>query len=241
MGPAHLEDEYGLKIARIGAAPSSPASPAPSARWSSITRSPVHRPPGRSSTARGKDRRDYFTEDGVLRLSRWGSHTHSTTCVMSSLAPAGGLDSPMRCSNESRLLRQWACASSAISSAGRSKIARPKPTPTGGSQQHRRHSRNRVDPRAAARSEDFQDAEHILRGHLLPSQLRDVSWIVDPANPERIDGLRDVANRHLGAFGFPAPYGHAPLDYEEIRFNMDIVGGATGSLCEAWRATVQQS
>ena len=48
--------------------------------------------------------------------------------------------------------------------------------------------------------------------------------------------LGDVANRHRGAFGFPAPYGHAPLDYEEIRFNMDIVGGATGSLCEAWRS-----
>ena len=83
-----------------------------------------------------------------------------------------------------------------------------------------------------------QDAEHILRGHLLPSQLCDVSWIVDTPDPDNINGLRDVANRHLGAFGFPAPYGHAPLDYEEIRFNMDVVGGATGSLCEAWRTTV---
>jgi hypothetical protein len=63
--------------------------------------------------------------------------------------------------------------------------------------------------------------------------LRDISFIQDPPNPEGIDGKRDVANRHLGAFGFPAPYGHAPLDFPKIGFNMDIVGGATASLCEA--------
>ena len=44
-----------------------------------------------------------------------------------------------------------------------------------------------------------------------------------------------MADRHLGAFGFPAPYGHAPLNADRIRFNMDIVGGAVGSLCEVMR------
>ena len=44
-----------------------------------------------------------------------------------------------------------------------------------------------------------------------------------------------VADRHLGAFGFPAPYGHMPLGAPSISFNMDIVGGAVGSLCEAYR------
>ena len=37
--------------------------------------------------------------------------------------------------------------------------------------------------------------------------------------------LRDVAERHLGAFGFPAPYGHKPVGAQWIGFNMDIVGG----------------
>ena len=39
----------------------------------------------------------------------------------------------------------------------------------------------------------------------------------------------------LGAFGFPAPYGHRFRGATRISFNMDIVGGATASLCEAYR------
>jgi len=85
--------------------------------------------------------------------------------------------------------------------------------------------------------ECYGDAERILRCHLLPSQLRDVSFIEEPANPEGIDGLRDVGNRHIGAFGFPAPYGHESVGKGRggISFNMDIVGGVVGSLCEAYR------
>jgi hypothetical protein len=63
-----------------------------------------------------------------------------------------------------------------------------------------------------------------------------VSWIKNPPNPKGEDGKRDLAQRHLGSFGFPAPYGHKPVDAKSISFNMDIVGGAVGSLCEAWRA-----
>jgi hypothetical protein len=83
--------------------------------------------------------------------------------------------------------------------------------------------------------EYFQDAERIVRGHLLPAQLRDNSFIPEPANLSSKDGLHDVARRHLGAFGFPAPYGHRPLGLERISFNMDIVGGAVASLCEVLR------
>jgi hypothetical protein len=50
------------------------------------------------------------------------------------------------------------------------------------------------------------------------------------------DGKRNVAERHFGAFGFPASYGHQPVDAKSIGFNMEVVGGAVGSLCEAWRA-----
>jgi len=69
--------------------------------------------------------------------------------------------------------------------------------------------------------------------------LRDTAFIVDPPNPNNEDGKREVANRHLGAFGFPAPYGHAPLGLPSISFNMDIVGGAVSSLCEAYRAVTR--
>jgi hypothetical protein len=89
--------------------------------------------------------------------------------------------------------------------------------------------------------EYYHDAERILRGHLLPAQLRDVSFIKEPRNPGSEDGLRDMAQRHMGAFGFPAPYGHWPVGLDEVSFNMDIVGGAAGSLCEVYREAVTSS
>lgn len=86
--------------------------------------------------------------------------------------------------------------------------------------------------------EYFQDAERILRCHLLPSQLRDVSFAAALPNPDGLDGRRDVADRLQGAFGFPAAYGHYPVPNARngsVCFNLDIVGGVVGSLCEAWR------
>lgn len=90
-------------------------------------------------------------------------------------------------------------------------------------------------------TDGYHDAERILRCHLLPSQLRDVSFITDPPNPDGADGLRDVADRHLGAFGFPTPYGHESVGKGRgnLSFNMDIVGGVVGSLCEAYREAVR--
>ena len=93
-------------------------------------------------------------------------------------------------------------------------------------------------------AECYHDAERILRGHLLPCQLRDVSFIEDPPKNTILppwfrtvgeEGLQDVAQRHLGAFGLPAPYGHRPIGIERFSFNMDIVGGAVASLCETYR------
>ena len=81
----------------------------------------------------------------------------------------------------------------------------------------------------------FHDAERMLRCHLLPSQLRDVSFIDAPANPEGDDGKHDVADRLRGSFGFPAPYGHEPVNISMVKFNTDIVGGSVASLCEAYR------
>ena len=86
--------------------------------------------------------------------------------------------------------------------------------------------------------EYYNDVELMLRAHLLPLQLRDISFITNPPNPNNEDGLRDVANRNLGAFGFPAAYTHYPISWtdssdESIRFAMDIVGGAVDSLLVA--------
>ena len=85
--------------------------------------------------------------------------------------------------------------------------------------------------------EYYHDAERILRGHILPSQLRDVSWAVETPNPEKKDGLHNVPDRLRGAFGFPAPYSHCAANAVRrgVNFNLDIVGGTVGSLCEAYR------
>ncbi|NUQ62089.1 MAG: hypothetical protein HUU20_06355 [Pirellulales bacterium] len=85
--------------------------------------------------------------------------------------------------------------------------------------------------------EYYHDAERMLRCHILPCQLRDVSFIQDAPNPEGRDSRRNVADRHLGAFGFPAPYGHQSVGRGRgaVSFNLDIVGGAVGSLDAAYR------
>jgi hypothetical protein len=81
----------------------------------------------------------------------------------------------------------------------------------------------------------------MLRSHLLPSQLRDIVFIAEPDNPTGADGKRDVARRHLGAFGFPAPYGHQPVGVTRFGFNLDIVGGGVASLCAAYAETARRT
>ena len=90
-------------------------------------------------------------------------------------------------------------------------------------------------------AECYADAERILRGHLLPAQLRDVSFLAPSPDPAGSDGRREVADQHLGAFGFPAPYGHESIGpgRGSLSFNMDIVGGVVASLCEAYAEVVR--
>ncbi len=90
--------------------------------------------------------------------------------------------------------------------------------------------------------EYYADVERILRCHLLPSQLRDVSFVLEHPNPDGIDGLRNAADRQLGAFGLPAPYGFLARGKgrETIGFYMDIVGSVVGSLCAAYEAVARR-
>lgn len=83
----------------------------------------------------------------------------------------------------------------------------------------------------------FQQAERILRAHLLPSQLLDTCFIPDWDVPEE-DYHHKLATRSKGAFGFPCPYGHEYNEGGWISFNWDIVGGAVSGLCEAFRDKV---
>ena len=183
---------------------------------------------------------EFFLPDGGYDRDDFGAHTHSTTCVLSSLAQLADLtrDAPLmervrafydNGLNEIRDPLGWVIESS----GDQADPDRGEVNNTGDIVETALLLGGWGYPRY------FGDAERILRCHLLPSQLRDISFIREPANPLNEDGKRDVANRHLGAFGFPAPYGHRPLDAQRISFNMDIVGGAVASLCEVYRQAVE--
>jgi len=179
---------------------------------------------------------EFFREDGEYDAETFGTHTHSTTCTMSSLVQLGDLTS-----DSSLMERVRAFYDNGLSQI-RDRLgwviegSSPDHNPDMG------EVNNTGDIVETALilgrwgyPQYFADAERIIRGHLLPSQVRDNSFIVEPPNPNGEDGKRDIAGRHIGAFGFPAPYGHWPIGLKKLSFNMDIVGGAVGSLCEVLR------
>lgn len=171
---------------------------------------------------------EFYLEGGAYDSESFGTHAHSVTCVLSSLAQLANLmeDSPLmnrvKAFYDNGLWEIRDALGWAIEGVG----------PDGGAAADKGEVNTTGDILETALIlgrwgyvDYYHDAERILRGHLLPSQLRDISFIDDA----------DIADRHLGAFGFPAPYGHQPLGFEPISFNMDIVGGTVGSLCEAYR------
>ena len=183
---------------------------------------------------------EFFTADGGHDRELLGDHTHSVTCVMSSLAQLADLTG-----DAALLLRVKAFYDNGLW-AMRDPLGWVVESTHPDAPPDRGEVNNTGDIVETALilgrwgwSEYFQDAERIVRGHMLPSQLRDISFIDEPPNPEGADGLRDVAQRHRGAFGFPAPYGHEPVEAETVGFNMDIVGGAVASLCEVYREMVR--
>lgn len=193
----------------------------------------------------------WFAADGHYDADRFGTHTHSTTCVMSSIAQLADLTS-----DASLMARTKAFYDNGLW-AIRDELGWVIENSCSDANPDRGEVNNTGDILETALilgrwgyADCYQDAERILRGHLLPSQLRDVSFIDSEPNPSGEDGLRDVADRHLGAFGFPAPYGHQPVDAGDdakypgervpvVSFNMDIVGGTVGSLCEAYRQSTR--
>jgi hypothetical protein len=184
---------------------------------------------------------EFFQEDGGYDGERFGHHAHSTTCVMSSLAQLADLIGDMALLGRVKAFYDnglWKLRDELGWSV--ESTAPPVPRPDEG------EINNTGDILETALilgrwgyDGYYHDAERILRGHLLPSQLRDVSFIKPPPNPKNEDTLRDVADRVRGGFGFPAPYGHEPIENPKIRFNTDIVGGGVGSLCEAYRDIVR--
>ena len=184
---------------------------------------------------------EFLTEDGAYDRESFGTQAHSVTCVLSSLAQLADLTSDAALFGRVRAFYGNGLQEISDEIGWSIENSSPDADPDRG------EANNTGDIVETALilgrwgyPEYYEDAERILRCHLLPSQLRDISFITDPPNESGADGKCDVANRHVGAFGFPAPYGHQPLDAKRVSFNMDIVGGAVASLCEALRESVRE-
>jgi hypothetical protein len=190
---------------------------------------------------RDKAMAEFFTEDGAFDWIKHGLHTHSVTCVMSSLAQLATLTQDGPLMHRVKAFFDHGLMKISDEIGWCIENAAPNVNPDRG------EANNTGDILETALllgqwgyASYYQNAERILRAHLLPSQLRDISFIEEPKNPDNIDGKKQVGKRHLGAFGFPAPYGHKPIGIDNPSFNMDIVGGAVASLCEAQKAIYQK-
>ena len=186
--------------------------------------------------------RGFFTAVGDYDPAVFGTHCHSATSVMSSLAQFGEL------TGDAALLKRVKTFFDRGLWEMRDELGWSKEFSDQGHTDHG-EANNTGDILETAlilgrngHLEYLDDAELILRSHLLPSQLRDVSFIEEsPPNPPD-DARRDIATRQMGSFGFPAPYGHLSTgtgQHGGISFNTDIVGGVVGSLCEAYQAIVR--
>jgi hypothetical protein len=180
---------------------------------------------------------EVFKEDGSYDSDVFGTHAHSITCTLSSLAQLADLTS------DSTLLQRVKAFFDHGLWEMRDELGWSiEGTRSADERSDEGEMNNTGDILETALilgrwgySEYYHDAERILRCHLLPSQLRDISFVREPQNPDGIDRLTNVAARVRGCFGFPAPYGHQPIGNQRIRFNTDVVGGSVGSLCTALR------
>ncbi len=182
-----------------------------------------------------------FPEDGSYDISVQGNHTHSIACVLSSLAQLAQLTQDIGLLNRVKKFLDngmWELRDQVgwvVEKTGEPAVLRPD---VGEGNSSGDLLESELILGRYGYSNYFEDAERIIRSHLLPSQLRDIGFIEAAPNPKNDDKRRDVARRVRGGWGHAAPYGHEPLELEGfpgVMFTLDIVGGVVGSLCEAYR------
>ena len=181
----------------------------------------------------------FFLADGSYDAERLGAHTHSTTCTLSSLALLGSVTD-----DRALLARVRAFYDNGLRVI-RDEVGwvRERHHPSFHPEQGEMNNVGDVIETALILGRYFgdpyfEDAERYLRSQLLPSQVRDLSFMDEaPGGDER----RQLGTRLLGLFGFNAVYGHLPLGKHQVTPSLDIVGGATASLCAAQRAIAPTS
>jgi len=183
----------------------------------------------------------FFLPDGSYETERFGAHGHSTTCVMSGLAQLADL------TDDTALLERVRTFYDGGLWTIRTEIGWVMERSDPGRNPDQGELNNTGDMLETALilarrgyPSYYDDAEQMLRAHILPSQFRDTSFTGSPPEPDDSDARRDVADRALGMFGFCAPYAHRPIGIPEVAPSWDIVAGTTGSLCEAFVDAVRR-
>jgi len=178
--------------------------------------------------------RHILLADGDYDAVRFGSHTHSTTAMISSLAQLGDV------TNDPEIFERI----EAFFKNGLRKIALPFGWCIEGNQRRDLvgEINNTSDIMEACLIMGkhgypgyYAMAEQILRAHFLPAQLLDPCFIPEDEDESHVNTYR-MASRSVGSFGFPTPYGHEDHPGAWISFNWDIVGGGVNGLCEAYKA-----
>ena len=84
----------------------------------------------------------------------------------------------------------------------------------------------------------YEDADRMLRNHLLASQVVDTSWVQEAVGLEDTDETRygDVGRRARGGYCFGSPVDLISYPEEAYQINADLVGGSSQAICEAWDA-----
>ncbi len=181
----------------------------------------------------------FFLADGSYDADRLGAHTHSTTCTLSGMALLASVTDDLGLLGRVRAFYDHGLR------VIRDEVGwvRERHHPSFHPEQGEMNNVGDVIETALILGRCFgdayfEDAERYLRSQLLPSQVRDLSFMEEvPGGDER----RDLRTRLLGLFGFNAVYGHLPLGKNQITPSIDIVGGATASLCAAQRAVATTS
>ncbi|MBI4531933.1 MAG: hypothetical protein HY709_10500 [Candidatus Latescibacteria bacterium] len=176
-----------------------------------------------------------FTEEGNV-LEEAGTHGHSLTAIV-----AGMLDFAWTTRNADLMYRVKKIYDVGIptfnSSFGWSMESLSASLPRGESNNTGDLLRAALLLGQAGWTSCFEDAERILRGHLLPSQVLEVDDLSDDEADE--DALHRRASRLRGGFGFPTPNDYLSTPDNSLVV-YDITSGAVDGLCEALWAAVTQ-
>ena len=183
---------------------------------------------------------EFFLPDGSYDREKFGTHTHSTTCVTSSLAQLADLTGDASLLERVRAFSNnglwairdelgWVIESSADGS----------PPDMGRGQQHRRHRRDSPDTRPARISRVLSGCRADSTGP--PVAVPTAGCAVHPRARESFKRRRTARRTgppSAGRSDFPRRTATTRWELHKISFNMDIVGGVVGTLCEALREGV---